>query len=55
MDAGRKAYEKGQYDKAIKEYLKIVKEDPKDVRVWLKIGDLHAKKNSKTEATETYM
>jgi tetratricopeptide (TPR) repeat protein len=55
MDAGRKAYEKGQFDKAIKEYLKIVKEDPKDVRVWLKIGDLYAKKNSKTEATETYM
>lgn len=55
MDAGRKAYEKGQYDKAIKEYLKIVKEDPKDVRVWLKIGDLYAKKDAKAEATDTYM
>jgi tetratricopeptide (TPR) repeat protein len=55
MDAGRKAYEKGQYDKAIKEYLKIVKEDPKDVRVWLKIGDLYAKKKSKADATTTYM
>lgn len=54
MDAGRKAYEKGQYDKAIKEYLKVVKEDPKDVRVWLKIGDLYAKKDSKQEATDTY-
>ncbi|MCP4446163.1 MAG: tetratricopeptide repeat protein [Myxococcales bacterium] len=55
MDAGRKAYEKGQYDKAIKEYLKVVKEDPKDVRVWLKIGDIYAKKDSKGEATDTYM
>lgn len=55
LDAGRRAYEKGQYDKAIKEYLKIVKEDPKDVRVWLKIGDLYAKKNAKGEATETYL
>ncbi|MBL4635604.1 MAG: tetratricopeptide repeat protein, partial [Kofleriaceae bacterium] len=55
MDAGRKAYEKGQYDKALREYLKIVKEDPKDVRVWLKIGDLYTKKQSNTEATETYM
>ncbi len=55
MDTGRKAYEKGQYDKAIKEYLKVVKEDPKDVRVWLKIGDIYAKKNSKTEATDTYL
>ena len=55
MDAGRKAYEKGQYDKAIKEYLKVVKEDPKDVRVWLKIGDIYAKKDAKSEATDTYM
>jgi tetratricopeptide (TPR) repeat protein len=55
MDAGRKAYEKGQYDKAIKEYLKVVKEDPKDVRVWLKIGDIYAKKDAKGEATDTYM
>ena len=51
MDAARKARDKGQVDKAIKEYLKIVKEDPKDVRVWLKIGDLYAKKGEKNEAT----
>jgi tetratricopeptide (TPR) repeat protein len=55
MDAARKARDKGQIDKAIKEYLKIVREDPKDVRVWLKIGDLYAKKSAKTEATETYL
>ncbi len=55
MDAGRKAYEKGQYDKALREYLKVVKEDPKDVRVWLKIGDLYTKKQANAEATETYM
>ena len=55
MDAARKARDKGQVDKAIKEYLKIVKEDPKDVRVWLKIGDLYAKKGAKAEATETYL
>ena len=55
MDAARKARDKGQVDKAIKEYLKIVREDPKDVRVWLKIGDLYAKKGAKNEATETYL
>ena len=54
MDSARKAYDKKQYDKAVKEYLKIVKQDPKDVRIWLKIGDLYAKKGSKPEATETY-
>ena len=55
MDAARKFVDKGQIDKAVKEYLRIVHEDPKDVRVWLKIGDLYAKKGSKDEAAETYL
>ncbi|MBT8494272.1 MAG: tetratricopeptide repeat protein, partial [Deltaproteobacteria bacterium] len=54
MEAARKYRDKGQKDKAIKEYLKVVREDPKDVRVWLKIGDLYAQKGAKQEATETY-
>jgi tetratricopeptide (TPR) repeat protein len=55
MDAARKFVDKGQIDKAVKEYLRIVSEDPKDVRVWLKIGDLYAKKGAKQEATDTYL
>src|SRR5689334_899010 len=55
MDAARKFVDKGQVDKAVKEYLRVVKEDPQDVRVWLKIGDLYAKKGSKQEASETYL
>ena len=50
----QKLVEKGQFDKAIKEYLKVVAEDDKDVRIWLKIGDLYAKMGKKPEATETY-
>jgi tetratricopeptide (TPR) repeat protein len=55
MDAARKFVDKGQIDKAVKEYLRIVHEDPKDVRVWLKIGDLYAKKGAKQDATDTYL
>jgi tetratricopeptide (TPR) repeat protein len=55
MDTARKFVEKNQIDKAVKEYLRIVHEDPKDVRVWLKIGDLYAKKGAKQDATDTYM
>ena len=55
MEAARKFVDKGQIDKAIKEYLRVVKEDPQDVRVWLKVGDLYAKKGSKQEAAETYL
>jgi len=55
MDSARKYVEKGQVDRAIREYLRVVREDPKDVRVWLKIGDLYAKKGAKQDATETYL
>ncbi|MEM9489181.1 MAG: tetratricopeptide repeat protein, partial [Myxococcota bacterium] len=54
-EAARRYAEKGQLDKAIKEYLKVVREDPKDVRVWLKIGDLYARKGDRNEAIETYL
>ncbi|MCU1282211.1 MAG: repeat-containing protein, partial [bacterium] len=50
----QKLVEKGQHEKAIKEYLKVVADDDKDVRIWLKIGDLYAKLGKKPEAAETY-
>lgn len=50
----QKLVEKNQFEKAIKEYLKVVAEDDKDVRIWLKIGDLYAKLGKKSEAAETY-
>ncbi len=52
--AAQKLVQKGQHDKAIKEYAKIVEEDPRDVRIWLKIGDLYVKKGSTAEAVDTY-
>jgi tetratricopeptide (TPR) repeat protein len=52
--AAQKLVEKGQFEKAIKEYLKVVADDDKDVRIWLKIGDLYAKLGKKPEAAETY-
>ena len=54
LETALKFVDKGQTDKAIKEYLKIVEEDPRDVRIWLKIGDLYARKGSKADATQTY-
>jgi pilus assembly protein FimV len=55
MEVARRFADKGQLDKAIKEYLRVVQDDPHDVRVWLKVGDLYVKKGSKREATETYL
>lgn len=50
----QKLVEKSQFEKAIKEYLKVVADDDKDVRIWLKIGDLYAKLGKKPEAADTY-
>lgn len=55
IDSARKFVEKNQLDKAVKEYLRVVEEDPKDVRIWLKIGELYTKKGAKQEATDTYL
>jgi tetratricopeptide (TPR) repeat protein len=46
---------KGQFDKAISEYQRIVKAEPGDIRTWLKIGDLYTRKGARKEATETYL
>ena len=45
----------GQIRNAINEYLQIVRENPKDVRVWLRIGDLYTKTGAKQDATDTYL
>ncbi len=50
----QKLVEKGQFDKAIREYLKVVAEDETDVRGWIRVGDLYAKLGQKSEAVENY-
>ncbi len=54
MNAARRHATKGNIDKAIREYLRIVEDDPKDVRVWLKIADLYAKQGQKEQACQHY-
>ncbi len=45
---------KGQFDKAIAEWRKLVKETPNDANIFNTIGDLSLKKNAKTEAVDAY-
>jgi len=49
-----KLVQKGAYDKAIRSYEKILTEDPKDVRILLKIGELHQKKNDDGAAARAF-
>lgn len=54
LDAARKYQARGQYDKAIGQYQKLVDADKRDVRSLLKIGDLHVRKGDRGKAIETY-
>src|SRR5262249_52456520 len=54
LEAAQKFLSKGQYDKAVVEYQKLVHEDPRDVRTLLKIGDLHTRRNRPKDAIEVY-
>jgi tetratricopeptide (TPR) repeat protein len=46
--------QKGAFDKALAEYQKLLRADPKDTNVRLKIGDLLLKKGDERAATEAY-
>ncbi len=54
MDAARKYQSRGQYDKAIGQYKKLIDSDKRDVRSLLKIGDLYVRKGDRGSAIETY-
>ncbi len=50
----QKLVQKGQLDKAIKEYQLLVDADPKDIRSLLKIAELHGKLNQKADSIKTF-
>jgi tetratricopeptide (TPR) repeat protein len=52
--AAQKFIQKGMYERAIKELASIVREDPRDIKVRQKLGDLYARENKKTEALAEY-
>jgi pilus assembly protein FimV len=54
IEAAAKLVAKGAYDKAIKEYQKILDVDPKDVRILQKMGELYQKKNENTQAAQYF-
>jgi tetratricopeptide (TPR) repeat protein len=54
LETAQKYAQKGQYDKALKEYQRLLKADPKDANLRLKIGDLHLKLGEAARAIEAY-
>lgn len=54
MLLAQKYFQKGNYDKAIKELLTLLDLDPDDLRICQKLGDLYAKKEDKKNARVYY-
>jgi len=54
IDAAQKFVQKGNLDRAIKEYQKILGDDPADARVLLKVGDLYVKKGDRDRAVDAF-
>lgn len=54
IEAAAKLVAKGAYDKAIKEYQKVLEVDPKDIRVLQKMGELYVKKNDNAQAAHFF-
>lgn len=50
----QKLIQKGMYDRAIKELASLVREDPRDIKVRQKLGDLYARENKRSEALAEY-
>jgi pilus assembly protein FimV len=54
IEAAAKLVAKGAYDKAIKEYQKVLEVDSKDVRILQKMGELYQKKNDNPQAAHYF-
>lgn len=55
LDFAQKLVLKGHPKKAIAEYIKLIEVDPKDTRLYLKLGDLYFKNGEHEKAVTEYM
>src|SRR5438105_85739 len=54
IESASKLISKGQFDKAVKEYQRVLEVDPDDVRVLQKLAELYQKMNRKAEAADCF-
>src|SRR6266481_7897165 len=54
MESASKLISKGQFDKAVKEFQRVLEVDPDDVRVLQKLAELYQRMNRKAEAADCF-
>ena len=55
LESAQKHLQRGALDKALEDYRILLKADPHDSNVLLKIGDLHLKQGKRDEAINAYV
>ncbi len=55
LAAAQKYLERGQEQRALEEFARVVQEDPSDTRTWLKMAEIHVHRGALAEAREIYL
>jgi tetratricopeptide (TPR) repeat protein len=55
LAAAQKYLERGQHEKALAEFARVVQEDPKDTRTWLKMAEIYARRGARDQACDIYL
>jgi tetratricopeptide (TPR) repeat protein len=55
LAAAQKFLERGQHDRALEEFARVVQEDQNDTRTWLKMAEIHAQRGALAEARDIYL
>ena len=55
LAAAQKFLEKGQHDRALEEFARVVQEDESDTRTWLKMAEIYAQRGQLTQARDIYL
>jgi tetratricopeptide (TPR) repeat protein len=55
LAAAQKFLERGQEERALEEFARVVQEDPNDTRTWLKMAEIHARRGALEQARDIYL
>ena len=55
LAAAQKFLERGQEERALEEFARVVQEDANDTRTWLKMAEIHARRGALEQARDIYL
>jgi pilus assembly protein FimV len=55
LAAAQKFLERGQEERALEEFARVVQEDANDTRTWLKMAEIHARRGALAQARDIYL